>query len=459
MTDPTKSASPRSTAAQSLLLTGALVAVLYMAADRVMEDVLGIESIVGQFAEILIMAPLTSVVLWLGVLRPLHREVSRERRAADTRQDQMAAQAAQQDFEGRLHRALEMAATEDMAYVSTRKALVTGVELDAEVLLADSSDAHLKRVLVVAEDGPARCGVVAPHDCPAVRRTQSLVFASSQALDACPHLADRPSGPCSAACVPVSVAGRSIGVIHTVGAEGRPPDQVQVNTLEAIANQSGSRIGMLRVMSATTLQAATDPLTGLLNRRSFENRAHELLRRGTGFSLAMGDFDRFKALNDTHGHDAGDRALRLFSNVVRRSLRTEDLVSRYGGEEFVFVFPDKDLELAREALQRLQQELVVALAGGSVPGFTISFGVAHSDEATSLEELCRVADAALFRAKRNGRDRIEVEVPGLPPLATVVTDRGAVPAVLSPSRPDLSSVLPAEGRSDHPVAAGQGLAV
>ncbi len=125
----------------------------------------------------------------------------------------------------------------------------------------------------------------------------------------------------------------------------------------------------------------------------------------------MGDFDRFKTLNDTYGHDAGDRALRLFSNVVRRSLRTDDVVSRYGGEEFVFVFPDKDLQLAREALYRLQQELVVALAGGSVPHFTVSFGVAHSDEATSLEELCRVADAALFKAKRNGRDRIEVEAP------------------------------------------------
>ena len=70
---------------------------------------------------------------------------------------------------------------------------------------------------------------------------------------------------------------------------------------------------MLRVMEAVHLQAATDPLTGLLNRRSFENHAQGMIRRNVPFALAMGDLDHFKKLNDTHGHDAGDRALRSFS--------------------------------------------------------------------------------------------------------------------------------------------------
>ena len=88
--------------------------------------------------------------------------------------------------------------------------------------------------------------------------------------------------------MPVSVGGRSIGVLHTVAADGEPPTKAQVDRLEAIATHAGSRIGMLRVMSATTLQAATDPLTGLLNRRAFENKTHALLKHSRPFALGDG---------------------------------------------------------------------------------------------------------------------------------------------------------------------------
>ena len=134
---------------------------------------------------------------------------------------------------------------------------------------------------------------------------------------------------------------------------GNPPVGTDLGALEAIASQAGSQIGMLRVMSATTLQAATDPLTGMLNRRSLENKVHEMIRRGTPFTLAMGDLDHFKRLNDTHGHDAGDRALRLFARTTLRVLRAEDLICRFGGEEFVFVFPDRTVHETVGALERL----------------------------------------------------------------------------------------------------------
>jgi diguanylate cyclase (GGDEF)-like protein len=120
----------------------------------------------------------------------------------------------------------------------------------------------------------------------------------------------------------------------------------------------------------------------------------------------MGDLDHFKRLNDTHGHDAGDRALRLFARTTLRVLRSEDLICRFGGEEFVFVFPERTVTETVAALERLRHEVLLALTAGTVPGFTASFGVAHSHQAPSLDELCRIADAALFRAKREGRDRI-----------------------------------------------------
>ncbi len=407
----------------SLIATGLIVSALDVIADRVFADVLQLESRWHEPIEVVIMAVVTGVVLWAGVLRPLYRRIDTQRASSQARQQALTEYASTQDFESKLHRALEMAPTEEMTYRTTRKALQIGVDgLDAEILLADSSEAHLKRALAVNDQGPAACTVVSPHDCPAIRRAQTLVFESSEAIDACPYLEDRPGGPCAAVCMPLSVGGRSIGVLHTATATAHVPSAVTISRLEAIATQAGSRIGMLRVMSTTTLQAATDPLTGLLNRRSIENQTQQLIKQGRPFALAMGDLDLFKRLNDTHGHDAGDRALRLFAQVMQRSLRSNDLISRYGGEEFVIVFPDVDVTIAASALQRTQETLLVALAQGNVPDFTVSYGVTDNTEANTIEDLCRIADAALFRSKRNGRNQISIDVASNPTRHDEIVD-------------------------------------
>jgi diguanylate cyclase (GGDEF)-like protein len=133
----------------------------------------------------------------------------------------------------------------------------------------------------------------------------------------------------------------------------------------------------------------------------------------------MGDLDHFKKLNDTHGHEAGDRALRAFSQTLRATLRGEDLVCRYGGEEFVILFPHRSSNEAAAALSRVQQELLVSVAGGTVAPFTVSFGVARADQDQTLEDVCRAADAALFRAKREGRNRIVIDSFTLPSISNV----------------------------------------
>src|SRR5205085_4044740 len=101
-----------------------------------------------------------------------------------------------------------------------------------------------------------------------------------------------------------------------------------------------------------------------------------------------------------------------FARTVKAVLRGDDIVCRFGGEEFAIVFPGCSADEAADALRRVQEQLIVTLAGGAVPGFTASFGVAHTTDAPSLEELCRFADAALFRAKREGRNRVIVDAPG-----------------------------------------------
>lgn len=324
-------------------------------------------------------------------------------------------QGEEQRFAGTLHTALHMGATESAAYVVVQRALASaGVTGRGRLMLADSSQAHVKPVIDTA-DGEDPCTVVAPFDCPAIRRAQTSAFPDVRELDACPYLtaAQPPSGGTrGAVCVPLNVVGRAIGVLQVSGDSGSLPTPAQVRAMEVIAEQAGARIGMLRVLEKTNLQAATDPLTGLLNRRSLENQAQELFRGRSSFALAMGDLDHFKQLNDTFGHEAGDRALRVFSRNLRSVLRNEDLVARFGGEEFVVIFPGQSVETATGALERVRESLALAVAAGTVPAFTVSFGVASSADADTLDDLLRMADAALFQAKRLGRNRVVVDPSG-----------------------------------------------
>ena len=166
-------------------------------------------------------------------------------------------------------------------------------------------------------------------------------------------------------------------------------------------------------MAETQLQAATDSLTGLLNRRSLENKVRVLRASRTPVVVAMADLDHFKVLNDKYGHETGDRALRLFAQVLRTSLRENDLVARYGGEEFALVLPSFSAEDARIALERVRATLKDAIANAGLPRFTASFGIIEAaEEDEDLAQLLSHADIALFDAKHQGRDRVVVHDAG-----------------------------------------------
>jgi diguanylate cyclase (GGDEF)-like protein len=318
--------------------------------------------------------------------------------------------AQRREFETRLANAFEMTDAESDALELTERALAQlAPDARGELLLADNSHAHLVRVAASTGSDAAGCAVESPQGCVAARRGQTLTFSDSDALDACPKLRDRSTGACSAVCVPVSIMGRSVGVLH-VTKEGHEQAPTEVTEeLQVLANQVGNRIGMLRMMAETQLQASTDGLTGLLNRRSLENEVHQLRREGTPFALVMADLDHFKELNDTYGHDAGDRALRIFSETLRRVVRPDDLVCRYGGEEFAIVLPYCTVTQAVEVIERARAETNTIGERGDCPPFTASFGVVGGDSEAPFEELVSRADASLYRAKRDGRDRIEVD--------------------------------------------------
>jgi diguanylate cyclase (GGDEF)-like protein len=206
--------------------------------------------------------------------------------------------------------------------------------------------------------------------------------------------------------VPVSIVGRAVGVIH---ATDRPQVDVEVDRVDdlaTLAKLAGARIGLLRVMAETQLQASTDTLTGLLNRRAFSEQVGAIPLHLQPIAVAMADLDHFKTLNDTYGHETGDRALRLFARVLRDSLRGSDLVSRYGGEEFAIAFPDCSAADATRALNTARTQLDAAITVGGLPKFTSSFGVTDAEPGEELAGALRRADEALLAAKRQGRDRV-----------------------------------------------------
>ena len=160
------------------------------------------------------------------------------------------------------------------------------------------------------------------------------------------------------------------------------------------------------------LSGIRDPLTRLANRGYFHERAHEELARTARTSrpstIAMLDIDHFKAVNDSHGHAAGDLVLVTFASVLRCTLRASDLIARLGGEEFALLLPETSLENARTTLDAVRatlRETHVVLANGQTVQVTFSAGIAvWPQDGTGVLKLLQVADDRLLAGKRGGRD-------------------------------------------------------
>ena len=161
---------------------------------------------------------------------------------------------------------------------------------------------------------------------------------------------------------------------------------------------------------ALRVVASRDDLTGLLNRKAFLDLAAEQLAdlsitRGSG-ALVLADLDHFKSINDTYGHAAGDVALQTFADACTATLRSTDLVGRYGGEEFVLLIPGASAERAEIIAEAISQRLAQAATVGGMEMPTVSYGIStYAGPAADVERLIASADAALYMAKSLGRNR------------------------------------------------------
>jgi diguanylate cyclase (GGDEF)-like protein len=212
--------------------------------------------------------------------------------------------------------------------------------------------------------------------------------------------------------VPIVLYG---GVEGALAVQSRTPGafgEEQQRLLESIAAQVAIALQNAHLYEL----AMVDGLTGLFVRRYFDARLDEEIERarryGTEFSVAMMDIDNFKELNDTHGHQAGDRVLRDLAAIIRQQMRGGDTAARYGGEEFSMILPRTDMVAAYNQAERIRALIADyrLSVGDQVVSVTASFGIAAypGSGATTAEDLVRLADRALYRAKRTGKDRVEL---------------------------------------------------
>lgn len=167
-------------------------------------------------------------------------------------------------------------------------------------------------------------------------------------------------------------------------------------------------------MDAEHLKALTDPLTSLPNRAGYDEQIQSEFERWKRyqqqFSIVVCDLDHFKRINDSFGHLAGDKVLRLIANILSRQSRATDFVARYGGEEFVILMPSTGAHEAKKAVEKIRQSIENSPFNfhGKPVQITMSFGVAEITLDESLDALFERADRALYRAKGDGRNRIEL---------------------------------------------------
>ncbi len=256
------------------------------------------------------------------------------------------------------------------------------------------------------------------ESCPVLTRGKSLLLAEEDSGLICGHGSRNPARP--ALCLPLVAHGQNLGSLFVqFDTYDSAADSEQVLKRRRLAVNLVEQFTMayanLQLRERLHHQSVRDQLTGLFNRRYMEESLErELLRaerHGLDLGIIMLDIDHFKKVNDTHGHDIGDRVLESLGAMLPNLIRGEDIACRYGGEEFILIMPGASIEdtmrRAEEIRRLIRTRISVPLPDGGDLHITSSFGVAvHPAHGAGADGIVKAADEALYRSKRGGRDRV-----------------------------------------------------
>ena len=302
---------------------------------------------------------------------------------------------------------------------------------DAGALYMLNNSRNLFEAVASWGEDPSVLAIFAPDECWSVRRGRLHKVETPQEALHCRHVAEAVPG--SYLCVPLIAQGETLGVFHLRPAT---PAEEETSRLAAVKDQLALTIAEdmalalanLKLRETLRSQAIRDPLTGLFNRRYLEETLERELGRvkrvGAPLGVIMMDLDHFKQYNDTFGHSAGDELLSALGSLVQQQIRGEDIACRYGGEEFLLILPGTSMEIALERAEILRQAVKeMHRHHQGLKPTTLSLGVAvYPDHGDTGLQLIRSADAALYRAKQAGRDRVmSAESAGVPLLAELQT--------------------------------------
>lgn len=306
--------------------------------------------------------------------------------------------------------ALHICDSEQEAYTVINRMIVQLFPHDAGALSILDTTHTLVRTVVVwgGFDG---MHTFSKSDCWTLRGSQTYLVDADHPHILCEHFAH--DEQISTLCIPMMARGEILGVLHLKQGGGTIGANKQ-RLAQTVAEDLGLLLSNLRLRETLRLQSIRDPLTGLFNRRymeeSFSRELNRAGRRDQQVGVMMFDIDHFKRFNDQFGHPAGDQLLREFGLCVQRHTRSEDIACRYGGEEFAVIMAGIDLETMidrAEILRNAIKSLEVQYLSQSLGQVTSSFGVAiYPQDGNDITTLLANADAALYRAKREGRDRV-----------------------------------------------------
>jgi diguanylate cyclase (GGDEF)-like protein len=260
------------------------------------------------------------------------------------------------------------------------------------------------------------------NQCWAIRRGKEHFVQDPDVDPLCSHFHIYPEHGCL--CAPMSAQGEVLGMIHLTLGETDTYERVENDDnkhviesklilVKSMVERYAPSLINLRLRETLKIQSIRDPLTGLYNRRhmqeALEREARRVERHNKTLGIIMLDVDHFKAFNDTYGHEAGDTVLKELGNLLRKRTRGEDIACRYGGEEFILILSDADIDSTKQKAEEIREDIkrLKIKHRTQILNITASLGIAiYPVHGITTEETLKSADVALYKAKANGRDQV-----------------------------------------------------